>query len=252
MRKKLLALALLGGVAYAANDGYQSGIQWPEPPVVTPGAKPTDPPSDAVVLLAHDATDMRAWKDGQNWQVEAGVATAKKSRVQTKESFGDCQLHIEFATPSEVKGNGQGRGNNGVLFAGHYEVQILDSFENKTYFDGQCGAMYKQSPPMVNVCKKPGEWQTYDIVYEGPRFDGKKLTKPAVFTVFQNGVLIQNHVELTGGTYYDRKPSYTPHPEKTPIQLYYHGDAVKFRNIWLRELHPLVGVKKDDGSKKAG
>ena len=242
MRKWLVPLALFGGVALAANDGYQSGIVWPEPPIVTPADQPNAPPSDAKVLLGDN---LDAWNGGQNWDMTAGVATAKKSRVTTKESFGDCQLHLEFATPSQVKGNGQGRGNNGVLFGGYYEVQILDSYDNKTYFDGQCAALYKQSPPMVNVSKKPGEWQTYDIVYEAPRFENKKLTKPAIFTVFHNGVLVQNHVELTGGTFYDKAPKYTPHPVETPIQLYYHGDPVKFRNIWIRELHPLVGKKKE-------
>ncbi len=245
VRKLLLGAAVLaaagGGFAAARlNDGYQSGIVWPEPPVVAPGDKPGAPPADAVVLIGED---MAAWVDGQNWPVKDGVATATKSAVKTKQAFGDCQVHLEFATPAQVKGNGQGRGNNGLLFAGVYEVQILDSYQNPTYFDGQCASLYKQSPPMVNVSRKPGEWQTYDVVYEGPRFDGKTVTRPAVFTVFHNGVIVQNHVALTGGTFFDRPPSYSPHPEKTPIALFYHGDPVKFRNIWVRELHPLVGKK---------
>ena len=178
MRNWLVGLTLISGVALAA-DGYQSGIVWPEPPVVTPGDKPGAPPADATVLLGDN---LDAWVDGKNWEVQDGVATAKKSRIRTKESFGDCQFHLEFATPSEVKGSGQGRGNNGVLFAGAYEVQILDSYENKTYYDGMCASLYKQSPPMVNASKKPGEWQTYDIIYEAARFDGKTLTKPARFS----------------------------------------------------------------------
>lgn len=244
MRKWLLgvvaAAAAGGGFALARLAEYKSGVVWPEPPVVTPGDKPGAPPSDAVVLLG---ADLAGWVGGDQWEVKDGVAVAKKTAIKTKESFGDCQLHLEFATPAKVEGSGQGRGNNGVLFAGVYEVQILDSYQNPTYFDGQCASLYKQSPPMVNVSRKPGEWQTYDIVYEGPRFEGEKVTRPAVFTVLHNGVLVQNHVALTGGTFYDRPPSYKPHPEKTPIGLYYHSNPVQFRNIWVRELKPIVGKK---------
>ena len=127
-----------------------------------------------------------------------------------------------------------------------YEVQILDSFENETYFDGQCGSIYKQHPPLVNACRKPGEWQTYDIIWEGPRFDDdKKLTKPAIVTVLQNGIVVQNHFELPGGTYYDRPAAYTAHAPKAPIHLQFHGDPVKFRNIWIRELKEIVGKKPE-------
>ena len=240
------------GVGLAIAQEYKSGLVWPEPPVVTPAPldNPTAPPSDAVVLF--DGKSLAAWDKGENWEIKDGYAIARKSVISTKQKFGDVQLHLEFATPAKVdpKQTGQNRGNNGVLFMGKYEVQVLDSFENPTYFDGQCGAVYKQQPPMVNACRKPGEWQAYDIVFEAPRFDADgKVTKPAVITAFQNGVLIQNHFELTGGTSYTTAASYTKHEEKLPLQLYYHGNDVRFRNIWVRELKPIVST---DPKKKEG
>jgi hypothetical protein len=217
---------------------FESGIVWPEPKVVTPGTQGS-PPSDAIVLF--DGKSMDAWKGGEKWVIENGEGVAR-SFVETKQPFGDCQLHVEFATPKEVKGQGQGRGNNGIGFMGQrYEVQVLDSYENKTYFDGQCAAIYKQRPPMVNASRKPGEWQTYDILFEAPRFQGDKLVRPAYLTVFHNGVLVHNHVELLGDTPYDRPPRYTPHPEKLPLVLMYHGNPVRFRNIWIREIKELEG-----------
>ena len=150
---------------------YKSGIVWPEPAIVTPG-KDHGPPSDAVVLF--DGKDLSKWTGGENWIIKDGYATAAKNGITTKDSFGDCQLHLEFATPAEVKGSGQGRGNSGVYLMGKYEVQILDSYDNKTYFDGQCASLYKQHPPLVNASRKPGEWQTYDIIFEAPRFDGRR------------------------------------------------------------------------------
>ena len=139
--------------------------------------------------------------------------------------------------PTEVKGSSQGRSNSGVFLMGIYEVQVLDSYDNKTYFDGQCGAIYKQHPPLVNACRKPGEWQTYDIIWKGPRFDADgKLVSPAFITLLHNGVVIQNHFELLGDTPYHRAPEYKPHPDKGPISLQYHGNPVRFRNIWVREL----------------
>ena len=219
---------------------YKSGIEWPEPKVVTPGKTDAEPPSDAVVLF--DGKDLSKWNGGENWEIQDGVATAKKSGITTKESFGDCQLHVEFATPEKVVGSGQGRGNSGVYMMTKYEIQILDSFNNPTYFDGQCASIYKQTPPMVNACRKPGEWQTYEIVFEAPRFaeDGKVL-KPAFATVIQNGVLVQNHFQLLGGTFYDRPPAYEKHAEKLPIHLQFHGNPVKFRNIWIRAIQPIEG-----------
>jgi hypothetical protein len=245
-----VGVAAAGGVAAwtvnaCAGGGqkeYKSGIVWPEPAVVTPGKTDSQPPSDAIVLF--DGKDLSKWKDGQNWEIADGVATARRSGITTKDSFGDCQFHIEFATPEKVEGSGQGRGNSGVYMMGKYEIQILDSYENKTYFDGQAASIYKQTPPMVNASRKPGEWQSYDIVFTAPRFgaDGK-VEKPAYVTVFHNGVLVQNHFELLGGTFYDRPPAYEKHADKLPIQIQFHGNPVKFRNIWIREIKPIEGKK---------
>jgi hypothetical protein len=188
---------------------------------------------------------MSAWRGGEKWVVENGEATAR-SAVSTRQPLGDCQLHLEFATPKEAKGREQGRGNNGVGFMNaQYEVQILDSWNNPTYMDGMCAALYKQRPPLVNASRKPGEWQTYDIVFEAPRFKDGKLARPAYVTVLHNGVLVQNRVELQGVTAYDRPPSYTPHAEKLPLVLMYHGDPVRFRNIWVRELRELQSKRPD-------
>ena len=222
------------------NDEYKSGIKWPEPAIIDPGSS-TKAPSDAIVLF--DGTDMSAWQGGDDWEVKDGYVITRKHDIQTKQKFGDCQLHIEYATPEEVKGNGQGRGNSGVYLMNRYEVQVLDSYDNKTYFDGQCGAIYKQQPPAVNACRGPGQWQSYDIIFEAPRFDDKgELVKPAFVTVLHNGVLIHNHFELMGGTYYNKPPSYSAHPDKLPIKLQFHGNTVKYRNIWVREnIAPLVG-----------
>ena len=242
------AVAVVVAAAVAANvvalQEYKSGIVWPEPKVVAPGEKPGDPPADAAVLF--DGKDLSQWTNGDKWEVKDGYAVVQKTDITTKESFGDYQLHVEFATPEKVRGAGQGRGNSGIFLANRYEVQVLDSFDNPTYFDGTCGSLYKQSPPMANVCRKPGEWQTYDIVFECPRFgpDGK-VAKPGIVTLFHNGVVVQNHFELQGGTYFDRPASYENHPDRQPIRLQNHGDPVKYRNIWLRELTPIVGKKPD-------
>lgn len=229
----------------AVQKEYKSGIVWPEPKAVAPGAKPGDPPADAVVLF--DGKDLSPWTNGDKWKVEDGYAVVQGSDIVTKAKFGpDYQLHVEFATPEKVSGSGQGRGNSGVYLAERYEVQVLDSYDNKTYFDGQCASLYKQSPPMVNVSKKPGEWQTFDIVFESPRFaDDGTVLRPGYVTVIHNGVLVQNHFQLQGGTYYDRPAAYTKHPEKLPIRLQNHGNPVKYRNIWLREFTPLVGKKAE-------
>lgn len=241
--KTWLALAAvgLGSLGWAVADGWESGIQWPEPKVVTPGDAPGAAPSDAVVLF--DGTSMDAWDGGGQWKVRDGYAVSDGGGVNSKEGFGSCQLHLEFATPEKVEGSGQGRGNSGVYFMGKYEVQILDSYENQTYFDGQCAAIYKTKPPLVNACRKPGEWQTYDIVFEAPVFDGGKIVKPGYLTVLQNGILVQNHTELLGSTYWDQAPVYEPHADRLPLQLQFHGNPVRFRNIWLREIPDIVGKK---------
>jgi 3-keto-disaccharide hydrolase len=225
---------------------YKSGIVWPEPKVIEPG-KDGSPPSDAIVLF--DGKDLSKWRNGENWEIKDGYAITRKSDITTKESFGDCQLHVEFATPEKVESSGQGRGNSGVYLMGHYEVQILDSYNNKTYFDGQCGSLYKQTPPMVNACRKPGEWQSFDILFEAPRFnDDGTVKRPGYVTVLHNGVCVQNHFELQGGTFYDRPAKYEKHAEKLPMRLQFHGNAMKFRNIWVRDIKPLEG-KKPEGSK---
>jgi hypothetical protein len=219
---------------------YVSGIVWPEPAIITPG-KDNGPPSDAIVLF--DGKDLSKWTGGENWIIKDGYATAAKNGITTKDSFGDCQVHVEWAAPAEVKGSSQGRGNSGVYMMGRYEVQILDSYDNKTYFDGQCASIYKQHPPLVNANRKPGEWQTYDIIWEAPRFgaDGK-LTKPAIVTVLQNGIVVQNHFELLGGTFFDQPPAYTPAPggqlisghvdqvERPVIGLPHHPPETQVRN----------------------
>jgi hypothetical protein len=221
----------------------------PLPPVVAPG-EPAGffaPPADATVLfdgsekaLTENWTDTKGGPSG--WKVVDGAleSVKKAGYIQTKQSFGSCQLHIEWAAPVKVEGDGQGRGNSGVFLMGTYEVQVLDSFENVTYADGQAGALYGRSKPLVNVCRKPGEWQSYDIIFHRPLFDEKgKVTRRATFTVLHNGVLIQDHVVLSGGTGWmgpHAASDYKAHPDKLPFALQDHGNPVRFRNVWIREL----------------
>jgi hypothetical protein len=241
--KFALPFAIAGCFSLAAGamwvDEYKSGIIWPEPPVVT--AEPDKAPSDAIVLF--DGTNLDAFNGGDKWEVADGIATAKGGGLTSKQKFGDCQIHVEFATPAEVKGKGQGRGNSGIYLMGRYEVQVLDSFENETYFDGQCGSVYKQQPPMVNASRKPGEWQSMDIIFTAPKFnDDGSVASPAYVTVLHNGVLLHNHFELLGGTSYIEAPKYRKHADKEPLNIQFHGNPVRFRNIWVREnIHPLVG-----------
>ena len=233
-----IAILMSGIVAVRIFAGeYESGKVWPEPQVVTPGENGS-PPSDAIVLF--DGKDLSQWDS--HWIVKDGVAIANGSDMHTKKSFGpDYQLHVEWAEPEKVVGSSQGRGNSGVFLADRYEIQVLDSYDNPTYFDGQCAAIYKEWPPLVNACRKPGEWQAYDIVFESPRFDDKgKLLKPGYATVIQNGIVVQNHSEILGNTSWDQVPAYTPHPLTQPIRLQYHGNPVRYRNIWLREIQPMV------------
>jgi len=219
----------------------------PQPAVVTPGTastqeQPGRAPSDATVLF--DGKDIAAWvaMDGSptKWVVKDGAleCVPGSGYVRTLQSFGDCQLHVEWAAPLPVKGNSQGRGNSGVFFGnGRYEVQVLDSYENKTYADGSAASVYNQYPPLVNASLPPGQWQAYDIVWTAPRFDadGKLLAKARV-TVFHNGVLVQNNVELTGPTGWIGRPPYAAHPERMPIAFQDHGNPVRYRNVWVREL----------------
>jgi len=248
MRVKLVAglfvLMLVGPAVAMWIDEYKSGIVWPEPAVVDPGQE-GQPPGDAIVLF--DGTNLDGWEEGDKWQIADGIATAAGGSITTKGKFGDCQVHLEFATPAEVKGEGQERGNSGLYLMDRYEVQILDSFENKTYFDGQCGAVYKQQPPTVNASRRPGEWQTLDIVFTAPRFsDDGTLLSPGYVTALHNGLVIHNHFELQGSTSYVEAPKYTAHPDREPLRLQFHGNPVRFRNIWVREnIKPLAGLKPE-------
>jgi hypothetical protein len=216
----------------------------PAPPVIEPGtestqSEPGKAPSDAIILF--DGTDLSEWTDtkGEPTKWIMGDGVKGSGYTQSKRKFGSCQLHVEFATPSTVKGSSQGRGNSGVFLMANYEVQVLDSYNNKTYPDGQCAALYGRAVPLVNASRKPGQWQSYDIIFHRPIFKGKKIVKNATFTVLHNGVLVHDHVELVGGTDW-RGPhaisEYEPHEDKLPIRIQDHGNPVRFRNIWIREL----------------
>ena len=214
----------------------------PVPQKIEAGESTNTAASDAKILF--DGSDLSAFlneKDGSEptWNIEGDVLTVNPGTggIVTKENFGDMQLHLEWRSPSEIKGDGQGRGNSGVIIMGKYEVQILDSYENETYTNGQAASIYKQSPPLVNATKAPGEWNTYDIIFTAPRFneDGMLLS-PAKLTVLHNGVVVQNNYELRGPTEYIGIPNYTKHEEKLPIHFQDHGNPVSFRNIWVREL----------------
>ena len=206
--------------------------------MVTPGEN-SSAPSDAVVLF--DGSGLEAWRSGEadaTWKVVGDYMEVNGTgSIQTRAEFGDVQLHLEFATPAEVKGNSQGRGNSGVFFFGRYEVQVLDSFENPTYPDGQCAALYGQFPPAVNASRGPGEWQTYDIAFRAPRFgeDGSVL-EPARVTVIHNGVFVHVDKEMIGATAHRNVGKYSPHGPKGHIQLQDHGNPMRFRNIWVRPL----------------
>lgn len=227
----IVVVTLLVVGAVGVSEEWKSGVNWTEPRLVD---TTQSVPSDAKVLFGGD--NMDAWDGVQNWVIQDGYAQVG-STVHSKEKFGDCQLHVEFATPEKVEGEGQGRGNSGIYFMNRYEVQVLDSFENTTYYDGQCASIYKQRPPLVNACRKPGEWQTYDIIFHAPQFRANgSLQSPATVTVLQNGVLVQDHYELQGATAYEVPPAYTAHESKDSISLQYHGNPTRFRNIWVREL----------------
>jgi hypothetical protein len=215
----------------------------PQPAVVDPGpaGPPVPPPSDAIVLF--DGTDLSRWRAANGgpapWKVVDGAVevVAHTGSLVTRDSFGDVQLHVEWATPEVVAGEGQERGNSGVYLMDLYELQVLDSYENPTYPDGQAGSIFGQFPPLVNASRGPGEWQSYDIVFHAPRFDNAGgLVAPARITVFHNGVLVQDDVELTGPTAFQKRPPYEFHSPRLPISLQDHEFPVRYRNIWLREL----------------
>jgi hypothetical protein len=212
----------------------------PEPVVVTPGHSGA-PPSDAIVLF--DGRDLSHWRheDGSpgGWRVQDSVMTVVPGtgNIRSRRGFGDVQLHVEWRTPAVVLGEGQGRGNSGIFFMERYELQVLDSHDNRTYSNGQAGSIYKQSSPMVNASRGPGAWQSYDVVFRAPRFGpDAALLRPASMTVFHNGVLIQDNVELRGPTVFVGQPEYEPHPDRVPILLQEHGNRVSYRNIWVREI----------------
>jgi lysophospholipase L1-like esterase len=238
-------LHLMGG--QKGSIEWKNPIEWPKPRVVNPGPAPAAPapiPSDAIVLF--DGKSLEQWNNGENWKVADGIATVGKGGIETRQGFGDCQLHVEFRTAADTSGKGQQRSNSGVFLMGKYEIQILDSFQDGTdnpvtYFDGQCGALYKQQPPAVNACRKPGEWQTYDILFTRPRFhaDGT-LAKPARISVLHNGVAIHSDTVIKGNTLFHVPPSYTKHDDALPISLQDHGNPVQFRSIWARPVEPLA------------
>jgi hypothetical protein len=218
----------------------------PLPPVVAPGEASTQeqagqPPSDAVVLYnGHDLSNWESVEGGPaRWKPESSYFEVGPGTgdIQTKQTFGDCQLHVEWATPSPPHGEDQDRGNSGVFLMGLYEIQVLDSYESKTYADGQAAAVYGQYPPLVNASRPPGQWQTYDIIWHGPRFEPNgNLLRPAYVTVLHNGVLVQDHVPLSGPTGHHVRPPYKAGPDKLPLRLQDHDHPVRFRNIWVREL----------------
>lgn len=213
--------------------------QPPEPRLVTPAATPGAPPSDAIVLF--DGKDLGRWRSEQGgparWKVADGYAEVNGTgNILTREEFGDCQLYLEWATPAEVKDEGQGRGNSGVYFHGRYEIQILDSYQNKTYPDGQAGAFYGNAAPLVNASRPPGQWQTYDIIFRAPKLaENGKSVVPGALTVFHNGVLVQDHVPVKGTTT-AAAFSAVAGSGRGPLLLQDHGNPVRFRNIWLRPL----------------
>lgn len=223
-------------------------MERPRPPVVMPAREqpPVPPPVDAIVLF--DGVDLAAWRRGDGsaarWTVRDGYVEVSPGAgtIETVRAFGDLQLHLEWMAPAPPRGEGQARGNSGVFLMGRYEVQILDSHANDTYADGQAAALYGQHPPLVNASRPPGEWQTYDIVFRRPRFgaDGA-VVEPARITVLHNGVLVHDAQTFTGATAHMRRARYEPHEDRRPLALQDHGDPVRFRNIWVRDLEPTGG-----------
>jgi len=223
---------MLPGLPFHVHDS-----QLPHPPVVIPAAQSGGAPSDAIVLF--DGKDLSQWQSGRgSWKVAEGYLQVVPGAgdLSTKQKFGDVQLHIEWAAPAEIRGTSQNRGNSGIFLQGRYEVQVLDSYQNPTYADGQAGALYGQWPPLANATRKPGEWQSYDIVFEAPRFDGEKVLKPAYATVFLNGVLLHNHKELMGPTVHRALAKYAAQPAEDSLVLQDHQQPVRYRNIWIRRL----------------
>jgi len=230
--------------------GVQHDRNAPQPPVVDSGMASTQPqagkpPSDAIILF--NGKDLSNWESEKGgpaeWKVEKGyfATVPGKGDIRTKQAFGDCQLHVEWSAPNPPHGEDQDRGNSGVYLQSNYEIQVLDSFQSKTYPDGQAAALYGQYAPLVNACRPPGQWQTYDVVFHGPRFDAAgKLTRAATITVFHNGVLVQDHVTVLGRTDGEHEP-YEKTPTKLPLKLQDHNHPVRFRNVWIREIPETQG-----------
>ena len=223
---------MLPGLPFHVHDPAR-----PHPALVTPAAQPGGAPSDAIVLF--DGKDLSQWTPArQPWKVENGYMEVAPNAgdLRSKEKFGDVQLHVEWAAPAQVRGDSQNRGNSGIFLQGRYEVQVLDSSNNLTYADGQAGAIYGQWPPLVNATRKPGEWQTYDIVFEAPLLEGTQLKKPAYLTVFLNGILLHNRKEVSGPTVHRQLATYVPQPQEDSLVLQDHQQPVRYRNIWVRRL----------------
>jgi len=261
-RKHLsFALAVSGGILLACAVAQQHdlgftdtpilpNLPWhvhdparPHPRVVTPANSPGGAPSDAIVLF--DGKDLSQWvhhtrtgDEPARWHVADGYMEVARNAgdLYTREKFGDCQLHVEWASPAEVRGSSQSRGNSGVYLMSNYEIQVLDAWQNPTYADGQAGAIYGQWPPLVNPARQPGEWNTYDILFDAPRFEDGKLARPAYVTVIYNGVVVHHHKELMGPTVYRALAQYKPHGAEEPLELQDHGNPVRFRNIWIRRI----------------
>ncbi len=233
-------VAAIAGTLGAQTDPKATEVWEPVPKVITPGVG-TAAPSDAIVLF--NGTDLSQWvrdPDGTapRWKVEDGafMPVSGSGGLRTRQAFGDCQLHIEWRTPSVVAGEGQGRGNSGVFLMGRYEVQVLDSYENRTYANGQAASVYKQSIPLVNASRRPGEWQSYDIVFHAPKFKDGQLESPATVTVFHNGVLTHEKKELLGPTQHRTLAKESAYDGKGPIRFQDHGNTTRFRNIWIRPI----------------
>ena len=243
--------AWLAGVKRPSGE-WLAALEWPRPVVVDPGPEPAGPapvPADAVVLLGDD---LSAWNNAEAWKVADGVATVGKGLISTKQGFGDCHLHLEFRTVAPPTGSGQGRSNSGVFLMGLYEIQVLDSFEDgtdgpRTYPDGQCGALYKQQPPAVNASRRPGAWQTFDILFRRPRFEADgSLASPGAVSVVHNGVAIHSGTVILGPTSWHVPPRYQKHADALPITLQDHGNPVQFRSIWVRPFEPVVAKPTGD------
>ena len=239
----VVAMTLAAGAASAQAHWKQHDMDRPRPEVVAPATQnlPAPVPEDAVVLF--DGTDLSSWESVNGgtaeWRIEgdAFVVVPGTGAIQTTEGFGDVQLHVEWSAPTEIEGDSQGRGNSGVFLMKLYEVQVLDSYQNESYADGQAASIYGQYPPLSNAMRAPGEWNAYDIFFRRPRFsDAGAMEEPARLTVIHNGILVQNNEELWGGTNWIQAAPYSSHPEAMPIMLQDHGNPVRFRNIWVRPM----------------